>query len=141
MYYIRDMNEFATLAARLIWARTQKDMTQDALAKAAGVSQSTIGNLESSTRLSSRRNANIASVLDVDALWLETGKGYPKARITPFQLHSTDEAVASKIQDVAKLVTWFGQASEHGKTQILRAAETAEKAQLSSALIASNDQT
>lgn len=50
-------------------------MTQDELAKAAGVSQSTIGNLESRIRFSARKLAVIAKVLDVDALWLETGEG------------------------------------------------------------------
>ena len=72
MYYIRDMK---TLAARLIWARERKALTQDVLANLSGVSQSTIGNLESGIRKSARRIVNIAAALDVDPLWLSDGKG------------------------------------------------------------------
>jgi phage repressor protein C with HTH and peptisase S24 domain len=67
-----------TLAERLIWARTRKQMTQLQLAKAAGVAQSTIGNLESGMRQTSRNIAQLANVLDVDALWLAEGKGNPE---------------------------------------------------------------
>jgi transcriptional regulator with XRE-family HTH domain len=68
------------LADRLIWAREQKGWTQEQLANAAEVSQSTIGNLESRLRRSARKLAVIANVLDVDAYWLETGEGSPKAQ-------------------------------------------------------------
>lgn len=71
---IPDMKD---LADRLIKARTDRGMTQEELAKAAGVSQSTIGNLESRLRFSARKLAVIANVLGVDALWLETGEGSP----------------------------------------------------------------
>lgn len=66
------------LANRLIDARTKKGMTQEDLAKAAGVSQSTIGNLESRIRHTARKLAVIAHVLGVNAYWLETGKGSPQ---------------------------------------------------------------
>jgi transcriptional regulator with XRE-family HTH domain len=65
------------LADRLIKARTDKGMTQGELASAAGVSQSTIGNLESRLRLTARKLAVIANVLGVNAYWLETGEGSP----------------------------------------------------------------
>lgn len=70
--YIRDMK---TLAERLIWARNRKGLSQASLAKLSGVTQSTIGNLESGLRKSARRLANIATALDVDALWLSEGRG------------------------------------------------------------------
>jgi phage repressor protein C with HTH and peptisase S24 domain len=66
-----------TLAERLAWARTQKNLSQAALAKLSGVSQSTIGNLESGLRLSARRLAHIAETLEVSALWLAEGIGSP----------------------------------------------------------------
>ena len=69
-----------TLAERLVWARTQKELSQSELAKLAGVSQSTIGNLESGLRLSARRIANIADALGVSALWLAEGVGEISAR-------------------------------------------------------------
>lgn len=43
----------------------------------AGVSQSTIGNLEAGTRNSARRLPQIADTLGVSALWLAEGKGKP----------------------------------------------------------------
>lgn len=64
-----------TLAKRLAWARAEKNMSQEALAKAAEVSQSTIGNLEAGIRNSARRIAAIASVLEVNTLWLSDGIG------------------------------------------------------------------
>ncbi|MBO9647382.1 MAG: helix-turn-helix transcriptional regulator [Variovorax sp.] len=64
-----------TLADRISWARERRGLTQTALAKMAGVSQGTIGNLESGTRRSPRALVSIAMVLGVSPLWLESGKG------------------------------------------------------------------
>ena len=46
-----------------------------ALAKKAGVSQSTIGNLEAGLRESPRQLLEIAAALGVSPLWLKTGEG------------------------------------------------------------------
>lgn len=67
------------LAARLAWARDQANLSQQALADRVGVAQSTIGNLESGLRQTSRNIASIAAALGVDALWLAEGKGSPHA--------------------------------------------------------------
>jgi SOS-response transcriptional repressor LexA len=69
-----------TLAKRLRWARKQKRISQEDLGKLAGVSQSTIGNLEAGTRASARKIASIAAALGVDALWLAEGKQRPAVR-------------------------------------------------------------
>lgn len=70
-----------TLAERLTWARKEKNMTQSELARASGVAQSNIGNLESGARKTSRTIAQLAAVLGVDALWLEKG-GFQRVPIS-----------------------------------------------------------
>ena len=69
-----------TLAKRLRWSRKKKRISQEKLGKLAGVSQSTIGNLEAGTRASARKIASIAAALEVDALWLAEGKQRPATR-------------------------------------------------------------
>lgn len=77
-----------TLAERMAWARAQKQLSQSELAKLAGVSQSTIGNLESGLRQSARRIANIADALSVSAMWLAEGIG--EIRRTPTTSQNSD---------------------------------------------------
>jgi len=62
-----------TLAERLAWARAQKSLTQAELGKLAGVSQGTIGNLESGLRTDARRLLHIAAALGVEPMWLAEG--------------------------------------------------------------------
>ncbi|WP_186140092.1 helix-turn-helix domain-containing protein [Burkholderia gladioli] len=66
-----------TLADRLKWARSKAGLSQEQLGDKAGVSQSTIGNIEAGTRKSARRLPQIADALGVNALWLAEGEGKP----------------------------------------------------------------
>lgn len=84
--------ELRTLADRLKWARAKRKLSQTHLAKAAGVSQGTIGNLESGERKSARKLASIAAALQVNPLWLETGKGdWELAKGAVFNALDTEE--------------------------------------------------
>lgn len=64
-----------TIGERIKWARSTRGLTQAALAKKAGVSQSSIGNAESGTRDRPRELLSIARALEASPTWLETGKG------------------------------------------------------------------
>ncbi|MFC5513677.1 helix-turn-helix domain-containing protein [Massilia jejuensis] len=64
-----------SLKDRLKEARTEANLTQQALADLACVGQSTIGLLESGERKTARKVSEIAAVLRVEPLWLSTGKG------------------------------------------------------------------
>lgn len=67
--------DLRTLAGRLKWARLQRKLSQTELAKRAGVSQGTIGNLESGGRKDPRRIVEIAGALYCSPSWLSSGKG------------------------------------------------------------------
>lgn len=69
---ITDVNH---IAQRLLEARLSMKWTQGQLASAAGVSQGTIGNIESGLRKDPRELLAIASALGVSPDWLKTGKG------------------------------------------------------------------
>ncbi|MFT4172148.1 MAG: helix-turn-helix transcriptional regulator [Rhodocyclaceae bacterium] len=65
-----------TLAERLQSARHNAGLTQSALARQAGLSQTTISSLENGQRLKgSTQIARLAAVLGVNALWLAEGRG------------------------------------------------------------------
>lgn len=72
----RDM-KLMTLAERMVWARQKMRLTQEELAKKAGVAQSTIAGLETSYRQNPRRLPQIAKALEIDPMWLAEGKGDP----------------------------------------------------------------
>ncbi|MGA4125529.1 XRE family transcriptional regulator [Ralstonia nicotianae] len=71
----------STLGQRVKEAREAVPMTQEALARAVGVSQGLIGQIESGKNQGSKHIASLARVLNVSADWLETGMG-SRSRVT-----------------------------------------------------------
>lgn len=69
-----------TLAERVAWAREKAGLSQQELADKAGVSQGTIGNVESGARKRPRDLLEIARALRVSPDWLSSGKGEAEFR-------------------------------------------------------------
>jgi phage repressor protein C with HTH and peptisase S24 domain len=72
----------STLIERLKQSREEAGLSQEELAKRAGVNQSIIGGLESGHRKKSSYIPDIAHILGVESLWLASGRG-PKKRKNP----------------------------------------------------------
>ena len=77
VYHGRTINiaRVKTVAERLRHARLQRGWTQNHLAAAAGVSQGTIGNIESGARQSRGSLPQIAEALGISHKWLADGMG------------------------------------------------------------------
>ncbi|KVS16087.1 repressor [Burkholderia multivorans] len=104
-----------TLADRLKWARQKAELSQEELGKKAGVSQSTIGNLEAGTRNSARRLPQIAAVLGVNALWLAEGRGRPNASAGRPMVY--DEAIASASESARAVIDAVLKADKAGEPE------------------------
>lgn len=115
------------LASRLLKARTKKGLTQTQLAKLVGVRQSTIGNLESRQRKTSRNLAAIAEVLDVSPLYLETGKMQDQRASAPVQSADDDDDLIRVNAAERRLVRLYREASDIAREKILMEAEASEK--------------
>jgi transcriptional regulator with XRE-family HTH domain len=133
MYYIRVMK---TLRERLVWARLNKgdregrEYTQQVLADKAGVSQSTIGNLESGIRLTARKLVSIAKALDVSPEWLSDGIGKPfdsprAINQSEGVLHKSGSEDTDESDRVIELLAHYQAADAHGREMIIDFAKSA----------------
>jgi len=62
------------IGMRLRYARREKAMTQDGLAKEAGTNQAVIQKIENGKSLRPRQIMRIAEVLEVNPAWLQFGE-------------------------------------------------------------------
>lgn len=85
---------------RVLAARTHAQMTQHTLAKAAGMSQGTLGETEKQA-LSSTFTAQIAKATGVNAYWLATGKGQMLEGPARFDKDQTDVAKGPELMRTA----------------------------------------
>lgn len=72
-----------TLGDRLKQRRTELGLTQQQLAKKAGVSQSLIAGIERGSYGESRHVFTLADALGLDPLWLAKGEGWPTESVNP----------------------------------------------------------
>lgn len=87
-----------TFSDRLKQARQLRGYTQQALADAAGVSQSAIASYENGDRETSRSFRKLANALNVSADWLETGKG-PMERPSAYEVPPRGTAHGSSLRE------------------------------------------
>lgn len=132
----------AKLKDRLAWARARAEMTQQDLAKASKVAQSTIASWENGARETGRKITALAQPLDVDELWLATGTGSPfrLPRPAPVLSARTESALPGQLQAQvvlghltereAALLHKFRMSSDEGKRMMETTAEMAPKDQL-----------
>lgn len=101
-----DPASLRTLGDRLLWARLQRGLSQPALAKQAGCTQGTIGNVESGLRSRPRNLIAIAKALEVPPDWLENGGHDPRmpqqAQLPPLTVADAIKAEAQ--QDPYELI-------------------------------------
>ena len=74
-YVVRDENKKMTIGQRAKSARERLGLSQTYVAERIGIKQPTLSALESGDSAGSIYTASLASVLQVNALWLETGRG------------------------------------------------------------------
>jgi transcriptional regulator with XRE-family HTH domain len=73
------MDNLETLGARLRWARRQSKLTQGAAAKAVGLSQPTLSDLENDNTKGTTSLLELAELYGVDVAWLKNGGRAPEA--------------------------------------------------------------
>lgn len=93
------------IAARLKEARLENEWSQDTLAKKSGVSQGTIGNIESGARLSHGSLPRIAEALGVRHNWLRDGD-LPKRNHTAKEPNGIYNVTPSAPRGKVPVISW-----------------------------------
>jgi transcriptional regulator with XRE-family HTH domain len=126
-------NTDMTIGDRLKEARKDAKLTQIDLAKRSGVKQSTISDLEVGNTRGTTNIAQLASVLSVSALWLETGRGdkspksvQPEIALAPAQAQA-EPALQWINAEEARLLSNYRAATAGWKGAIQDFANNAEK--------------
>lgn len=123
-----------TIGTRLKEARKAAGLTQAELATRSGTKHSTISDLEVGKSKGATSIAQMAAVLGVNALWLETGKGDKASKpasargVHPAEaLSSSAPALQWITSDEYLLLNHYRAATNGWKTAILEFADEAEK--------------
>lgn len=101
-------------------ARKEKGLSQGQLATRIGIRQPTLSDLENGESASTSHIAKIASVLEVSALWLETGRG-PKNHVAA--VNDEDD----ELGNVSQLIALYKEATTGGRELILTTARNVAK--------------
>ncbi len=113
-----------TIAERLKYAREHKEWTQGGLAVAAGVSQSTVGNIEAGIREGRGSLPKLAKALSISHDWLADGEGEMLQNTTSNQTVPTTPNVSAAStemslgQTLARLGQELGRASPQTRAAV-----------------------
>ena len=98
----------STFAARFLWARKKKSLTQTAVAKKIGVTRNAISYWENGQNEAEGRNLErAAKALEVSKGWLDTGKGSPEDRhvVASDRFTAIDGASIAAIPQVERILS------------------------------------
>lgn len=109
-YFISDQNIGMSIGTRIKEARRDAKMTQKELCAKVGIKQGTLSELETGESAGTTLIASFAAALNINPLWLETGKGdksplasiYADANLTIAK--EVGLTYSSDIQEVIKLM-------------------------------------
>lgn len=115
-----------SIGKRVREARKSAGLTQKELATKAGMTQSSLSELETGESAGTTNVATLARHLGVNAYWLETGKGEPRGNGGSLTQLQQIERAAPKLQFVsdeeASLLDFFRGTDAEGREMILSAA-------------------
>lgn len=112
------------MSERLKWARERAGMTQQGLAKAAGISQAAVSGWELGTRLTGRKLPTVASLLGVNLLWLTEGMGEPTS-LAAVPVAPASMNLIYVTDEEQRLITKYREADKVGKMLIAAAIDSA----------------
>lgn len=110
-----------SIGSRIREARKQAKLTQGQLASRVGIKQATVSELETGESAGTTLLATFASVLGVNALWLETGKGLQRQPADAAQTASQRQAhMILAFEDESGLLDLYRRSDERGRFEIIK---------------------
>lgn len=110
-----------TLASRIQERRTELGQTQKTLSIMSGLAQNTISQLESGTRKSTTKIAQLAKALNVSPLWLAEGKG--EKETATLQTGNGNASIIDNSNDEASKILAANHALKSGEISLEEYAE------------------
>lgn len=119
-----------SIGKRIREVRIQRGLTQAQLAAKVGIAQPTLSELERGDSAGTGNIATFASILGVNALWLETGKG-PRNGLALREASNEDLPIEDHLQRVNyeeyRILMLFRCTDDDGRADILRHADLMKK--------------
>jgi transcriptional regulator with XRE-family HTH domain len=97
-----------SIGDRIKRTRKSQGLTQEGLAKRVGISQGTIGHIEAGRNSDSKHVIRIATALNVNAEWLQSGRGegisqWPFPGVTPEEYDMLAQADKEEIAAIVRM--------------------------------------